>query len=214
MQKVLILGANGATARIVINRLLKETDDKLSLYLRNSDRLKAYLNNDRVTLIDGNVQDSDLLKSSMKGIDIVYSNIGGVDLADSAKVILQAMKETGTKRLIFYSALGANHEVPGKFGQWNEKAIADYLPGFRKSAKLIDKEKDVITTQIHPAWLTDKEEINYETTGTNEQFKGTEVSRKSVADFVVKLIKDSSKYQNESVGLDKAGTDGDKPAWL
>lgn len=214
MQKVLILGANGATARIVINRLLKETDDKLSLYLRNTERLREYLNNDRVILIDGNVQNFKLLKSSMSDIDIVYSNIGGVDLADSTKTILKAMKATDTRRLIFYSALGANYEVPGKFGHWNEKAIASYLPGFRKSAELIGKEKAIIATQIRPAWLTDKDEINYETTGTNEKFKGTEVSRKSVADFVVKLIKDSSKYKNESIGLDKAGTDGDKPAWM
>lgn len=214
MKKIIILGANGATAKIVTARLLQETDNELFLYLRHSDRLKDYLNNERVTIIDGDVQNSQLLKASLKNIDIVYSNIGGVDLADSTKSILQAMKETNPKRLIFYNALGANHEVPGKFGEWNEKAIADFLPGFRKSAKLINNEKGIITTQIRPAWLTNKDEIDYEITGTNEPFKGTEVSRKSVADFVIKLIKNPNQYQNESIGLNKPGTNGDKPAWL
>ncbi|WP_424348672.1 NAD(P)H-binding protein [Latilactobacillus sp. 5-91] len=214
MQRILILGANGKTAQIVIGRLLSETDDQLVLYLRNSQRLARYANQQRVTIIDGDVQEMDKLQNAMRNIDVVYSNIGGVQLGEATQGILEAMEATSRKRLVFYSALGAEHEVPGRFGEWNEQAIADFLPGFRAAAKLIEQTSAVVTTQIRPAWLTDNDEINYELTHKNELFKGTEVSRQSVADFVVTILKNPDQYQNDSIGLNKPGTDGDQPSWL
>lgn len=54
--------------------------------------------------------------------------------------------------------------------------------------------------------------MNYETTHLNDPFKGTEVSRKSVAAFAVKVINDPNIDQNDSVGVDKLGTSaGDRP---
>ena len=69
-------------------------------------------------------------------------------------------------------------------------------------------------TIIRPAWLTNKNEINYEkTVGATTPFRGTEVSRLSVADYIADLIENPTKDVKANVGLDKAGTDGDKPAW-
>ncbi|BDR56820.1 NAD(P)H-binding protein [Xylocopilactobacillus apis] len=214
MKTILILGANGATAQIVTQRLLEETSYNLKLYLRNSTRLSKYQTQPKISIIDGDVQDRSTLQRAMRNVDLVYSNIGGIDLAASTKQILESMKESDCNRLLFYSALGALYEVPGKFGTWNEQAIAPYLPGFRESHELIENEDQINTTEFRPAWLTDKDEINYEITSRNEHFKGTEVSRKSVADFVVKLIKDPTLYPNTSVGINKPGTDGDHPSWL
>lgn len=214
MTHILILGANGATAKIVTDRLLHETDDHLVLYLRNAKRLSKYTTNARVTVIEGDATDVSALTAAMKGIDLVYSNLGGTALADDTKAIVAAMNTAHITRLIFYSALGALHEVPGKFGEWNEQAIAAYLPGFRESAQILVAHPEINTTQLRPAWLTDRDEIDYETTGATEPFKGTEVSRQSVADFVVKLIKDPTRYPNDSIGLNKPNTDGDQPAWM
>ncbi|KRN28121.1 oxidoreductase [Lactobacillus selangorensis] len=214
MKTILILGAHGATAQIVTNRLLKETADQLKLYLRNPQRLKQFADNPRVELIDGNTESVAALTQAMQNVDLVYSNVGGVNLAKSTQAILTAMTQAGVKRLIFFSALGARHEVPGKFGAWNEQAIADYLPGFRKSAELLDAAANIDTTEIRPAWLTDYNEIDYELTGSHDAFKGTEVSRQSVADLIVKIIKDPRLYENDSIGIDKPNTDGAQPAWI
>lgn len=213
MTKILIIGAHGGTARIVTERLLCESDDQMVLYLRNSQRLSQYQNNPQITLVEGDVLDTDALAKAMKDVDIVYSNVGGTDLADQTQSILKAMDQTGKKRLLFISALGARHEVPGKYGEWNEQAISAFLPGFRASAKLLD-DSDIDFTEIRPAWLTDNQEISYEETTLDEKFKGTEVSRASVADYVIKLINDPSKDIKASIGLDKPGTDGDKPSWM
>jgi len=213
MKKILIVGAHGQTARIVTDKLLADSDVELKLFLRNSERLNEYNDNSRVELIDGDVLDTDALAAVMADVDLVYSNVGGTNLADQAESIIKAMDQAGQKRLIFISSLGAYHEVPGKFGEWNESAIASFLPGFRKSAELIEKS-DLDYTMIRPAWMDNNDEIDYETTQKNEPFKGTEVSRKSIADFVIKLINDPSKHIGESVGLNKPNTDGDKPAWM
>ncbi|MDB8859789.1 NAD(P)H-binding protein [Pediococcus acidilactici] len=214
MEKILILGAYGKTAQIVTERLLAETSLKLKLFLRNANRLADLEDNPRIELIEGDATDVLQLEAAMQDVEIVYSNVGEVDLAQTTQAIFTAMETTGVKRLIFYSALGARHEVKGKFGEWNEKAISSYLPGFRKSAALIDKHQGIDTTELRPAWLTDQDEVNYEITKKDENFKGTEVSRKSVAYVVVKIIKDPTRYAHESIGINKPDTAGDRPAWM
>ncbi|AJO75230.1 NAD(P)H-binding protein [Lactiplantibacillus plantarum] len=213
MKKVMIIGANGSTAKLLIERLLNETTDELVLFLRQADRLSQYQDNPRVTLVDGNVLDTEALRLAMQNVDIVYSNVGGTDLGQQTQSILTAMHEAKQTRLIFISALGARHEVPGKFGNWNEQAIAAFLPGFREAAKLLN-DSDLIYTELRPAWLTDQTEVDYETTGLDEPFKGTEVSRASVADYAFKLIENPKLAERSSVGLNKPDTDGDKPSWM
>lgn len=213
MTKIMIIGANGGIARKLTQRLLAETDDELVLFLRRAERLAQYREQPRVTLIDGNVLDTDELATAMAPVDIVYSNVGGTDIAAQTKSILAAMARTQRQRLIFISALGAHHEVPGKFGAWNEQAIADFLPGFREAARLLSASK-LVYTEIRPAWLTDAAEIDYELTIGAEPFKGTEVSRASVADLVFKLMVHPENYQRVSLGVDKPGTAGDRPNWL
>jgi putative NADH-flavin reductase len=213
MTKIMIIGANGGTARILIDRLLAETDHELVLFLRHAERLAQYQSQARVTVLDGDVLDTARLAAAMAPVDLVYSNVGGVDLAAQTRSILAAMAQTKQQRLLFISALGAHHEVSGKFGAWNEQAIADFLPGFRASATLLS-ESAVNYTEIRPAWLTDASEVDYELTTADEPFKGTEVSRASVADFAMTVIAHPEKYQRASVGINKPNTDGDRPSWL
>lgn len=213
MTKVMIVGAHGAMARLVTERLLNETTDTLTLFLRDAARLNQYADNDRVTLVDGDIKDTAAVTQAMADADIVYSNLGGVDLAEQTQSVLTAMVQTRKHRLIYISSLGAHHEVPGKFGAWNEQAIAAFLPGFRKTAELV-ANSGLTYTEIRPAWLTNNDEVAYEETQLGEDFKGTEVSRQSVADFAFKVITQPDTYQNVSVGLDKPGTAGDQPSWV
>jgi len=212
MTKVMILGAHGAMAQLVAERLLQETDDTLILFLRNASRLAKYEHNDRVTLVDGDVHDTAAVATAMGNADVIYSNLGGADLDVQTQSVVDAMKQTGKSRLIYISSLGAHDEVPGKFGEWNHQMIGAYLPAFARTAELVAKS-GLDYTEVRPAWLTNNTEVDYEVTTLADGFKGTEVSRRSVADFVVKVINQPATYEKASVGLDKAGTDGDKPSW-
>jgi hypothetical protein len=86
------------------------------------------------------------------------------------------MNAAGVQRLIFVASLGIYDEVPGKFGTWNRRQIGAYLPPFRRAADLIESS-GLNYTILRPAWLTDEDEVDYETTDRNEPFRGTEVSR-------------------------------------
>ncbi len=210
MKNVLILGARGRIAKHVIDLLSKNKVYNLTLYLRKAKRL-GKVHGSNVRVIEGDVLDFKNLKEAMERQDVVYANLDG-KLEKQAENIVKAMSESGIKRLIFITSMGIYDEVPGKFGAWNKKMIGKYLGPYRKAADTIEAS-DLNYTILRPAWLTDNDEIDYETTHKNEPFKGTEVSRKSVAALVVKLIDNPALEIRKSLGVNKPNTDGDKPSF-
>ena len=176
MKKVLVLGAGGRIARSVIEILSSSKDVELTLYLRHRRKLHGKVpQNARV--VEGDVLDRKRLDAAVSGQDVVYANLAGDDLDKQISGVVDAMKHTGVKRLIFIAALGIYDEVPGKFGAWNRRMISQHLPPFRKAVDLIEAS-GLDYTILRPAWLTDEDAISYETTGRDEPFKGTEVSRR------------------------------------
>ncbi|GEO67040.1 SDR family oxidoreductase [Levilactobacillus spicheri] len=212
MTKILVLGAHGKIARLATTMLEKDPANQLTLFLRNAQRL-ADQASDQVTVVEGDAGQLADLKQAMAGIDIVYANLAGSNIEDEARNVVAAMDATGVKRLIWISTLGIYDEVPGKYGEWNHQQLdGGYLETYAAAAKVIESS-DVDYTVIRPAWLTNHDEIDYETTQKGEAFKGTEVSRKSIADLVTKLAADPTWSVHASLGVNKPNTDGDKPAW-
>lgn len=212
MANVLVLGAGGQIARWVI-RMLKNSDAvALTLFLRDARKLDG-IAPEGATVVEGDVLDRDLLRRSMPGQDIVYANLGGDNVDRQVEGILDAIKASDVKRFIFVASLGIYNEVPGKFGAWNRDQIGAYLPPIRKAADAIEASP-VNYTILRPAWLTDANEVDYETTERNEPFQGTEVSRKSVAALITKLIGSPELSPRSNLGVNKPNTDGDKPAFV
>ena len=211
MKKVLVLGAGGQIAHWVIGMLENRDDVKLTLFLRHAKKLKKVPRNSQV--VQGDVLDKKRVGNVVTGQDIVYANLTGEDIDDQAKTIVEVMNAAKVKRLIFVASLGIYDEVPGKFGEWNRREIADYLAPFRRAADAVEASQ-LDYTILRPAWLTDRDEVDYETTERNEAFKGTEVSRKSVADLIVKLIDSPKRALHGNLGVNKPNTDGDKPYFM
>lgn len=209
MKNVLVIGANSRIAQWADKMLLKNSDINLTMFVRNKAKLDSELQNKNVVV--GDATNSADLKAAIKGQDIVYASLAG-DVVNEAKKIVAAMDEFKVKRLIWTSSLGIYDEVPGKFGELNTRALPGYLQTYRKAADIISNS-DLDYTIIRPAWLTNNDEVDYETTSYNkgEKFKGTEVSRKSVAAYVVSLINNPEKDKRDSIGVDKLGSDGDRP---
>ncbi|MDT9606492.1 SDR family oxidoreductase [Lactobacillus johnsonii] len=212
MTKIAILGAAGQIAQLVEPMLLKKTDVDMVLYLRHPNKLHQ-VDESREEIIKGDASNFNELKEALAGVDLVYANLAGANIEDQAKTVVKAMDANGIKRLIWVSSLGIYDEVPGKFGEWNKNILGSYLTTYRAAADKIT-ESDLDYTIIRPAWLTNKDEVNYEkTVGAQTPFKGTEVSRLSVADYIVNIIENPEEDLKANVGLDKPGTEGDKPAW-
>ncbi len=210
MTNLLILGAGGQISKWVIAMLAGHRDVELTLFLRDARKLDLVPSNARV--VEGDVMDGALLAKAMAGQDAVYINLAGdVDL--QTKAVLAAMKTADVRRVILCASVGIYDEVPGKFGEWNRREISDYLPPYRRAADLIEAS-GVDHLILRPGWLTDYDEIDYETTERTEPFKGTEVSRKSVASLVVEAVLSPELWSDRNLGINKPGTDGDKPAFM
>lgn len=213
MANILILGANGQIARLAIQQLLSDGEDHhLTLFLRNASRL-ANLKGPRVDIIDGDAADATQLEAAMAHQDVVYANLAGHNIETQAKAVVTAMDHAQIKRLIWISTLGIYDEVPGNFGKWNHQMLDNgYLPTYAAAAKAVE-DSDLDYTIIRPAWLSNEPSIDYEITHRNDTFKGTEVSRASIAALVVDLVDHPDKAIRDSLGVNKPGTDGDKPSF-
>lgn len=211
MRRVLILGANGAVAKAAINSFLENTNYTLRLFLRDANRLPDYAS-DRIRVREGDATNYDDVESAMDDVDFVVASLSG-ELDKEATVIAKAMENKNVKRLVFVTALGIYAEVPGIFGNWVNDQISDKLKVYRTAADIIESS-DLDYTILRPAWLSHKNEIDYEITAKNEPFKGTEVSRKSVAAVIVNIAKDPELYLKENIGINKPNSEGNKPSWL
>ena len=197
MTNILILGAHGQIARVATDLLLQHSDMRLTLYLRNAWRLKLSGHASRVRVVEGDVLDTKALEAAMAGQDVVYANLAG-QLEQQARCIVKAMEKTGLKRLIFISSMGIYDEIPGEHH-------GSILEPYCKSASIIEAS-GLDYTILRPAWLNDRDEIDYGTTRKGEPFKNASVvvSRKSVADLVVKLAMMPGLEIGSSLGVHKA----------
>jgi len=197
MTNILILGANGQIARVATELFLERTDAQLTLYLRHARRLKLSCPADRVRVMEGDVLNSEALEAAMAGQDVVYANLDG-ELEQQARCIVETMQKVGTKRLIFISSMGIYDEIPGE-------QFGSILDPYRKAASIIEAS-DLDYSLIRPAWLNNRDKIDYGTTEKGETFKNADaqVSRKSVADLVVKLATTPGLEVRSSLGVHKA----------
>lgn len=93
-------------------------------------------------------------------------------------------------------------------GDKDKATITEYA----KAAKLIEKS-DLDYTIIRPSWMTNKDEVDYQKTKKGEPITNTEISRKSIASYINELVNNLTEDVHESIGLEKPGTEGDKPSW-
>ncbi|MFS4465086.1 SDR family oxidoreductase [Staphylococcus haemolyticus] len=209
MQTVLIIGANGKVSIEATKIFLEDSNFNVDLFLRNAHRIPDYASN-RVTVYEGDAKNSKDLEQALDKVDVVFASLSG-SLDIEAQAIVDAMSKKDVKRLIFVAAPGIYDELPAKFNEFNKSQFGEKLTKYRKAADIIEAST-LDYTIIRPAWLTFKNETDYEVTSKDTQFRGTEVSRRSIASLAVRIAKNPELYSKENIGVNKPNTDGDKPA--
>ncbi|MBN9381297.1 MAG: NAD(P)H-binding protein [Chitinophagaceae bacterium] len=189
MRNVLIIGASGNIARRVTHMLIERKYIRLTLFLRNRRRLG---NNDLsgCKIVEGNALNYDQLRDVVVGQDIVYINLAG-DLEAMAKNIVQAMKETDVRRVILVSSIGIYDEP-----------LRPVLKPYRAAADVIENA-GLDYTVLRPTWFTDVDEVDYEITHKGQPEKGSVISQKSLASFIVRIIENPEQFIGESLGINK-----------
>ena len=209
-KNVMILAANGQIARLVERRILTEdrfADVSLTLFLRDAERLADLRSNPRVTLVEGDITDPEAVRAAMADQDLVFVAVVDHDRQNRlTKNVIAGMQANQVSRVIFTNVLGLYDEVGGEFGRWNLEMIGDGMVPARKSDELLaDSGLDYTTLRL--PWLNDRA-IKYTVTTRNQPYDGVSGSRQSIADVVLAIIADPSKYSRDSIGIADPDTEG------
>lgn len=188
--KVLVLSANGQVARHTTPVLL-EAGAELTLFLRRSGRL-ANPDPARVRIVEGDVLDPVALKAAMQGQDVVYANLAG-EMAAQARAIVDAMQETGLKRLIFISSMGIYGEVPGE-------KYRNVIDPYRDAADIIEAS-DLDYTILRPGWFNREPSDHYRLTKKGEPFIGHDVTLNGLSALITALATTPGLHVRESLGV-------------
>jgi uncharacterized protein YbjT (DUF2867 family) len=186
MKKVIIIGASGSLPSFVIEAIAHA---EVTLFVRNRSRLSPKVVKHH-KVIEGDAMKYDSVKNAIAGHDIVYFNLAG-NLELMGKNIVQAMKETGVKRIIAISSIGI-YDKPLKSVLIPYKALADVV-----------ESSGLDYTILRPDWFTSDNEVNYMITHKGEPEAGTEISRKSIASFVASIIDNPELHKNANLGISK-----------
>lgn len=105
--------------------------------------------------------------------------------------VVEAMLETGVRRVILISSVGI-YDTP----------LRSVLKPYRAAADVIETS-GLDYTVLRPTWFTDVDEVDYEITHKGEPEKGSVISQKSLASFIVEIIENPEQYIGESLGINK-----------
>lgn len=197
---ILVLGATGTFGTALTEKLLKHTNDTITLFARHAS--EKYSASEHTAVIDGDALDLDDLKNAVKNQDVVYCAISGGDLPKVAENIVQAMTEANVKRLIFMGAVEIYNEIPEDIDpEDNVDNNPDQVPN-RQAVDVVEASA-LNYTVLRPGYLQDGDENDYTLTVKGEAAKGYITTIPSIANLAVKLIYDSSLYSRESVSITK-----------
>ncbi|CAJ1192451.1 hypothetical protein CPEBRM1_ABPJDJAI_01398 [Companilactobacillus paralimentarius] len=198
MKNILIIRATGSIGNAVRQMFLRKTDAQLTLFSRRVNRLK--LNTSREKAISGSVTDDTELALAVKSQDFVFVALSG-DMKTFAEHIVKVMDQENVQRLVFITTMGIYQEIPSWLGDSPEPYSNSILRPFREAADLIE-QSDLNYTIVRPGWYTNGP-VNYEITQKGEPFGGHDVSRNSIADYVVKLSENNTLDNRSSVGINE-----------
>ncbi|MBK7339969.1 MAG: NAD(P)H-binding protein [Saprospiraceae bacterium] len=189
MKKVIILGASGSLAPYVIEALKQLQNVEITLFVRNKSRLSNSVA-EGCTVIEGDAMNYNSVKNAITGHQIVYVNLAG-NLETMTTNIVNAMDETGIKRIIAISSIGI-YKTP----------LKSVLIPYRKLADIIEAS-NLDYTILRPDWFTNDSEVDYALTQKGETETGTAISRKSIAAFISTIIDKPELHIKENLGISK-----------
>ncbi len=204
--KVLVIGAAGKTGRLVVDRALAAGHSVKAL-VHDTEPLAKEPLSDGVHIVQGDVHDATTVQAAMAGCDAVLDALGGktpflkTDMESSAaRVVLAAMRETGAKRLVAISVLGAG-ESGAQAPFWYEHIfLPTFLHGALPDKNAMEAEvkaSGVEWVLVRPPMLTDDD-----ATGVVKVIAGNEtahkITRGDLAQFMVDQLTGSS-YVGQAV---------------
>jgi uncharacterized protein YbjT (DUF2867 family) len=192
--KVLVLGATGASGRLIVRDALAKGHSVVALV-----RSTASANLPGVDMIEGDARDEGTLTRALDGCDAVISALGTgmgfrkVDLLGVAtRALVTAMTRKGVRRLVCISALGVG-DSRGHGGFVFDRLFQPLL--LRHAYKDKDRQEAAIRASsldwvvVRPGMLTnDPARGSVRAVTDLADIKGGKIARADVAQFVVEQL--------------------------
>jgi putative NADH-flavin reductase len=191
--KLLVIGATGATGKILVDRALAARHD-VTAFARNPEKLGTH---PQLTLAKGDVLDPASLDRVVPGHDAVIlcvgsgATSGGTLRTDAARNTVAAMSKAGVKRLIAMSGLGAG-VTRKNMGFLYDKVIAPIrLGGVLKDQNGLEAEirkSGLEWILVRPGQMTDVPPVRKWAVSFDGSGISTSVSREDVALFMLEQV--------------------------
>lgn len=203
--KIIVFGANGRTGQEVIQQATSNGIE-VTAFVRNADNIKV--KSDKLSIIVGQATRYEDVKKAMAGHDAVISCVGGPGMkpatviTDITKNVVDAMNETGVKRIAQVASAGVHGELKGVMGKIVSFMLKNPLKDHKGAYEKL-KEGGVDYTLARPMSLKEGSFTGvYRESEAGIPDGGKSISRADVASFLLKAIQDD-KYIGKSIGLAK-----------
>jgi uncharacterized protein YbjT (DUF2867 family) len=194
--KILVLGATGATGRLIVGMALAEGHGVVALV-----RSKAKAGDlTGAELVEGDARDAAALTSAIAGCDAVVSSLGTAMspfrevtmLSTATRALVGVMEKQNVRRLVCITGLGAG-DSRGHGGFFFDRLLLPLM--LRKVYEDKDRQEDAIRgstldwTIVRPTVLNDKPARGGVKALTDlSGVHGGTIARADVADFVVQQL--------------------------
>jgi uncharacterized protein YbjT (DUF2867 family) len=193
--KVLVLGATGATGRLIVSKAVAKGYEVVALV-----RSKAKADLAGVELVEGDARDSVALTRAIAGCDAVVSSLGTAMspfrevtlLSTATRALVGVMADQNIRRLVCITGLGAG-DSRGHGGFFFDRLFLPLM--LRKVYEDKDRQEDAIRastldwTIVRPTVLNDKPARGHVKALTDlSGVHGGSIARSDVAEFVVQQL--------------------------
>lgn len=205
MAKYLILAATGQIGRLTTQYLLENIDADLVLFGHNATQRLNQFDDARVTLVDGDLKDTDALTQAMDGVDAVF--MAYVATPDVMNPVIEALDAAGVKRFITMSVPDVYQEVAGPFQKWyREHTGLVWKTNYVDSVDAVENS-DLDYVILRTTWLyNDPAKTQVEVSKKGEPFFDSQITREAVAKFAADLLTGEADYHRESLGIGEPDT--------
>ncbi|PBB27980.1 MULTISPECIES: SDR family oxidoreductase [unclassified Mesorhizobium] len=194
--KILVLGATGATGRLIVAKAIAEGHNVVAL-VRSKAKAKDLTG---AELVEGDARDTAALTRAIAGCDAVVSSLGTAMspfrevtlLSTATRALVGAMEQQNIRRLVCITGLGAG-DSRGHGGFFFDRLFLPLMLGKVYEDK--DRQEDAIRgstldwTIVRPMVLNDKPSRGRIRALTDlSGVHGGTIARADVADFVVQQL--------------------------
>ncbi|MFB9979333.1 SDR family oxidoreductase [Mesorhizobium kowhaii] len=194
--KILVLGATGATGRLIVAKAIAEGHNVVAL-VRSKAKAEDLTG---VELVEGDARDAAALTRAIVGCDAVVSSLGTAMspfrevtmLSTATRALVGVMERQDIRRLVCITGLGAG-DSRGHGGFFFDRLLLPLM--LRKVYEDKDRQEDAIRgstldwTIVRPTVLNDKPARGRIKALTDlSGVHGGTIARADVADFVVKQL--------------------------